>query len=91
LYEDFDEAFIAVDWDLVIIHWNKAAERVTTVQAKDALGKKINEVLPEMVTVEVAPYLTLLQQRRRARFMMNSISRETQKPSLFEVSMYPSE
>ena len=91
MYEDFDEAFIAVDWDLTIIHWNKAAERVTTVKAKDALGKKINDVLPEMVTVDFAPYLTLLQQRQRARFMMNAISRETQKPSMFEISMYPSE
>ena len=91
LYEDFDEAFIAVNWDLKVIHWNKAAERVTTVKAKDALGKKINDVLPEMTNVDFAPYLTLLQQRRRARFMMNVISRETQKPSVFEISMYPSE
>ncbi len=91
LYEDFDEAFIVVDWDLVIIHWNKAAERVTTIKAQNALGKRINDVLPEMTTVDFAPYLTLLQQRRRARFMMNVTSRETQKPSIFEVSMYPSE
>ena len=91
LYEDFDEAFIAVDWDLTIIHWNKAAERVTAVKAKDALGKRISDVLPEMITVDITPYLTLLQQRQRARFMMNVISRETQKPSIFEVSMYPSE
>ena len=91
LYEDFDEAFIAVDWNLIIIHWNKAAERVTTIEAKDALGKKINDVLPEMMNIDFTPYLTLLQQRKRARFMMNVTSRETQKPSIFEVSMYPSE
>ncbi len=91
MYEDFDEAFIATDWDLTIIHWNKAAERITTVKAKDALGKKIYDVLPEMTTVDVTPYLTLLQQRKHARFMMNTISRETQKPSIFEISMYPSE
>jgi PAS domain S-box-containing protein len=91
LFEDFDEAFIATDWDLTIIHWNKAAERVTTVRAKDALGKKIYEVLPEMTTVDAAPYLTLLQKGKRARFMMNTISRETKKPSIFEISLYPSE
>ncbi len=91
LYEEFDEAFIAFDWDLTIIHWNKAAERVTTVKAKDALGKKINDVLPEMMTVDFTPYMALLQQRKRARFMMNTISRETQKPSIFEISLYPSE
>jgi PAS domain S-box-containing protein len=91
LYEDFDEAFIAVNWDLTIIHWNKAAERVTTVKAKNALGKNISEVLPEMLTIDISPYIALLQQRKRARFMMNTISRETKKPSIFEISMYPSE
>jgi PAS domain S-box-containing protein len=91
LYEEFDEAFIAFDWDLTIIHWNKAAERVTTIKAKDALGKKINDTLPEMMTVDLSPYIALLQQRKRARFMMNTISRETKKPSIFEISLYPSE
>jgi PAS domain S-box-containing protein len=91
LYEDFDEAFIAVDWDLIIIHWNKAAQRVTTIKAKEAIGKRIDAVLPEMITIDFTPYLAILQQRQRARFMMNVISRETGKPSVFEVSMYPSE
>jgi signal transduction histidine kinase len=91
LYRDFDEAFIAVDWDLTIIHWNKAAERVTTVKAEDAIGKKIIDVLPEMTSIDITPYVTLLQERQRARFMMNTISRETKKPSIFEISMYPSE
>ncbi len=44
-----------------------------------------------MINVDIAPYLILLQERQRARFMMNVISRETQKPSIFEVSMYPSD
>jgi signal transduction histidine kinase len=44
-----------------------------------------------MMTIDFAPYLTLLQQKKRARFMMNVTSRETKKPSVFEVSMYPSE
>jgi PAS domain S-box-containing protein len=91
LYEYFDEAFMAVDWELVVIQWNKAAERVTTIKAKDALGKKVYNVLPEIMTVDFSPYLTLLQQRQRARFMMNVTSRETLKPSVFEISMYPSE
>jgi PAS domain S-box-containing protein len=91
LYEEFDEAFIAFDWNLTIIHWNKAAERVTTVKAKDALGKKMNDILPEMMAVELTPHIALLQQRKRARFMMNSVSRETKKPSIFEISLYPSE
>lgn len=90
LYDSFGEAFMATDWELNVIHWNKAAERVTTVKAADALGKKIYEVLPEMTTVDVTPYLEALQNKKSTRFMMNTVSRETGKPSIFEVSTYPS-
>ena len=68
LYEEFDEAFIAFDWDLTIIHWNKAAERVTTVKAKDALGKKINDVLPEMMTVDFGPYVGFASTKKASPF-----------------------
>ncbi len=90
LYESFGEAFIATDWELNVIHWNKAAETVTRVAAKDALCKKIYDVLPEMMSVEVTPYFEALQQRKPARFMMNTVSRQTGKASIFEISTYPS-
>jgi PAS domain S-box-containing protein len=90
LYESFGEAFIAIDWELTVIHWNKAAERVTKVLAKDALGKKVYEVLPEMMSVDFTPYFEALQQKKPARFMMNTVSRETGRPSIFEISTYPS-
>lgn len=91
LFESFDEAYIATNWDLDVIYWNKAAERVTAVKAKDAIGKKIYAVLPEMTKVDYSHHLSLLRSNQRSRFMMNVISRETHKPSIFEVSMYPSE
>jgi PAS domain S-box-containing protein len=90
LYESFGEAFIATDWELTIIHWNKAAERITRVPAKEALGKKVYDVLPEMMTVDITPYYEALQQKKPVRFMMNTISRETNRPSVFEISLYPS-
>jgi PAS domain S-box-containing protein len=91
LYESFDEAFIATDWEFNVIHWNKAAERVTTVAAKDALGKKVYEVLPEMLSVDITPYFEALKIKKPARFTMNVVSRETRKPSIFEISTYPSD
>ena len=90
LYESFGEAFIATDWELNVIHWNKVAERVTRVTAKDALGKKIYNVLPEMASVDVTSYYETLVKRKPARFMMNTISRETGQEALFEISSYPS-
>ncbi len=90
LFESFGEAFIVTDWELNVTHWNKAASRVTSVLAEDAMGKKIYEVMPEMMTVDTSSYSESLKQKRPARFMMNVVSRETKKPSVFEVSAYPS-
>ena len=90
LYESFGEAFLGIDWELNVIYWNKAAERVTTIKEKDALGKKVYDVLPEMLSVDFTPYLETLRQQKPARFMMNSVSRETKKPAVFEISTYPS-
>jgi PAS domain S-box-containing protein len=90
LYESFGEAFMATDWEFNVIHWNKVAERVTKVAAKDALGKKIYDVLPEMLSVDFSPHYTTLQQKKTVRFMMNTVSRETGRPAIFEVSTYPS-
>ncbi|MGD6808385.1 MAG: PAS domain-containing sensor histidine kinase [Candidatus Bathyarchaeia archaeon] len=90
LYESFGEAFIAFDWDLNVIHWNKVAERVTATLAENALGKKIYKVLPEFLSVDVTPYLEKLKKNKPTRFMMNVTSRETKKPSIFEISAYPS-
>jgi PAS domain S-box-containing protein len=90
IYDSFGEALIATDWEFNVIHWNKAAERVTAVKTADALGKKVYSVLPEFTTVDITPYFEALQKHKPARFMMNVKSRETKKPSIFEVSTYPS-
>jgi PAS domain S-box-containing protein len=90
LYESFGEVFIAMDWELNIIHWNKAAEKVTTVKAEQALGKKIYDVFPEMQSVDVTPYFEALKDKQSARFQMNTISRETGRLATFEISTYPS-
>ena len=90
LYESFGEAFVAMDWELTVIHWNKAAERVTRIKAEDALGKKMYDVLPEMMSVDFTPYYESLRNKQPARFMMNTVSRQTGKNAIFEISTYPS-
>jgi two-component system sporulation sensor kinase A len=91
LYESFNEPFIVIDWEFNVTNWNKAAEKVTTVSANDALGKKVYEVLPEFLTVDIAPYVESLKEKKPARFMMNVVSRQTKKSSVFEISTYPSD
>jgi PAS domain S-box-containing protein len=90
LYESFGEAFVAMDWELTVIHWNKAAERVTRIKAENALGKKMYDVLPEMMSIDFTPYYESLRKKQPARFMMNTVSRETGKDAIFEISTYPS-
>jgi PAS domain S-box-containing protein len=90
LYESFDEAFIAVDWELNVIHWNKAAERITTVSIKEALGKKLYDVMPEMASVNIEAPISLLQEGKSARFTVQTKSRQTHRDSIFEISTYPS-
>jgi len=90
LYESFGEAFVAMDWELTVIHWNKAAERVTRIKAEDALGKKMFDILPEMMSIDFTPYYESLRNKQPARFMMNTVSRETGKDAIFEISTYPS-
>jgi PAS domain S-box-containing protein len=91
LYESFGEAFIATDWELTVIHWNTAAERVTLIPAKEALGKKIYEVLPEMNTVDITPFYEMLQSKKTIRFMMNVKSRQSGQDAIFEISSYASQ
>jgi PAS domain S-box-containing protein len=90
LYESFGEVFIAMDWELNIIHWNKVAEKTTGVKAEQALGKKIYEIFPEMQSIDVTPYFESLRDKQPIRFQMNTTSRETGRLATFEISAYPS-
>jgi PAS domain S-box-containing protein len=90
LYETFGDAFIATDWEFNITHWNKVIEKITKVSAKDAIGKKIYEIIPEMSSIDITPYYQSLRANNPVRFIINTTSRETRRPVLFEVSSYPS-
>jgi PAS domain S-box-containing protein len=90
LYESFDEAFIAIDWELNVIHWNKAAEGITLIKAENALGKKIYDILPETFTVNLEPYYKSLQEQKPIRFSMQTKNRKTGQDAVFELSTYPS-
>jgi PAS domain S-box-containing protein len=90
LYESFGDAFITVDWDLKVTHWNKAAESITNVKAPDALGQRVSDILPEMNQVDISLYVKALQKNQPVHFMMNTVNRSTGQPATFEISTYPS-
>jgi signal transduction histidine kinase len=43
-----------------------------------------------MTNIDISHYFEALQQKKPARLMVNVVSRETKKPSIFEISTYPS-
>ena len=68
LYDSFGQAFIATDWDLNITHWNKAAENFSKVSAINAIGRKLNDVLPDSGFLDVNRYYDSLLGGRNAHF-----------------------
>jgi len=49
LAESITDVFFAMDNDLTITHWNKASEYLTGVTARDAVGRSLTEVFPELL------------------------------------------
>ena len=90
LADSIAEVFFAFDEDLRYTYWNKASEELTGIPARDALGKTLYELFPD------------LPQTRRAEKIYRDVLR-TQKPRtfvneyelggkyfFFEISVYPS-
>ncbi len=46
LAESISDIFFAMDKDLRYTYWNHACERLTGIAAKDALGKRMADILP---------------------------------------------
>jgi len=54
LLEQISDAVISTDLEFSIISWNKGAERIYGWSAKDAIGKKVSELIPTLWTNEQA-------------------------------------
>jgi PAS domain S-box-containing protein len=48
LTESIENPFFAMDRDLRYTYWNKASEKLTGIKAKDAIGKSLTEVFPDV-------------------------------------------
>jgi PAS domain S-box-containing protein len=53
LADSISDVFFAVDLDMSCTYWNKATEKLTGVKSRDAIGKPINEILPEISGVKI--------------------------------------
>ncbi|MFZ3166858.1 MAG: PAS domain S-box protein [Candidatus Methanoperedens sp.] len=89
LTESIDDLFFAMDGDLRYTYWNKASEALIGILAKDAIGKSLLELFPDVKGTKVEQfYIDALKTQQLERF-------ETEyqigdKKFIFEINVYPS-
>jgi PAS domain S-box-containing protein len=87
LAESITDVFFAMDKDLKITYWNKATEKISGISAKEAIGKIIYDVFPNVKGNKTEKvYLEVLETKTPKTFI-----NEFQKDGntfAFEVSVY---
>jgi PAS domain S-box-containing protein len=89
LAESIDEVFFAMDRDLRYIYWNNASEKLTGISAKDAVGKSLFELFPELKNARAEKsYIEVLKTHQPQRFVHKY--KVDDKNLFFEMNAYPS-
>ncbi|CAG0957932.1 MAG: PAS domain S-box protein [Candidatus Methanoperedens sp.] len=89
LAESIGEVFYAMDRKLIYTYWNNASETLTGILAKDAIGKSLFELFPELKgTRTEGLYREVLFTQQVRHFV--SRYRAGEKIFTFEINAYPS-
>ncbi len=89
LAESIGDVFFAMDKDLRYTYWNKASEKLTGISAKDALGKSLYELFPEMKgTRAESLYLDAMRTGQPHSFVNQYQVKG--EDLIFELNVYPS-
>jgi two-component system cell cycle sensor histidine kinase/response regulator CckA len=89
LAESVGEVFYALDRDLRYTYWNNASEALTGILAKDAVGKSLFELFPELKGSRAEKlYKEVLKTQQPQRFVNKY--RAGDKNLVFEINAYPS-
>jgi len=90
LADSITDVFFAMDKDLRYTYWNKASEKLTGIQEKDAIGKSIFELFSdnEETRRAVKVYQAVLKTGHSQAFVIEYHLRG--KKFFFEISAYPS-
>jgi PAS domain S-box-containing protein len=88
LAESISDVFFAMDKELRYTYWNEASEKLTGVSAKDALGKSLYELFPDMKGTSFANlYLDTLKTGQPHSFV-NQYQLKGED-LIFELNVYP--
>jgi PAS domain S-box-containing protein len=88
LTESISDVFFAVDKDLRYTYWNKASEKLTGILAKDAIGKSLTEVFPDVKGTRVEQCYREVLRTKQSQSFLNKY-RIGDKDFVFEINAYP--
>jgi PAS domain S-box-containing protein len=88
LIESVNDVFFAMDRDFRYTYWNKASERLTGISAKDAIGKSLTEVFPDVEGTEVEQFYQNTLRANQHQTFVNKY-RMGDKDFVFEIDAYP--
>jgi PAS domain S-box-containing protein len=88
LAESISDVFFAFDKDLRYTYWNKASEKLTGIKAKDAIGKSLTEVFPDVKGTEIEQvYQNVVKTKKHQAILTEYHLRD--KDYIFELNAYP--
>jgi PAS domain S-box-containing protein len=88
LAESITDVFFAMDNDLTITHWNKASEYLTGVTARDAVGRSLTEVFPELLGNQAEEICSQVIQKRGPQSFLTEYSLGGAR-AIVEIRTYP--
>jgi PAS domain S-box-containing protein len=88
LAESIDDVFFAMDKDFRYTYWNKASEKLTGISAKDAVGKSLTEVFPDVKGTRVEQFYKEALRTQQPQSYLNKYQLEG-KDYVFEINTYP--
>jgi PAS domain S-box-containing protein len=89
LAESISDLFFAFDKDLRYTYWNKASEKLTGIKAKNAIGKSLTEVFPDVKGTKVEEFYRSVIKTKQHQTLINEY-RLGDKCFVFEIDAYPS-
>ena len=89
LAESITDIFFAMDNDLKITYWNQASEKMSGISAKDATGKIIYDVFPNVRGNKTEKVYLEVQKTKSPKTFINEFQSDG-KTFAFEVSVYSS-
>jgi PAS domain S-box-containing protein len=88
LTESIGDVFFAMDKDFRYTYWNKASEKLTGISAKDAIGKCLTEVFPDVKGTKMEQVYLKTLRTQQPQSYLNKYQLEG-KDYVFEINAYP--